>query len=68
MMPVTPTASVNVLACSMSPLGTEDFGSWRQIQTLTRDGLAGLRDTVTTRADAEGLGAHRLAVDIRFEP
>ena len=55
------------LACSMSPLGTEDFGSWRQIQTLTREGLASLRDTVTTLADAEGLGAHRLAVDIRFE-
>ncbi|HSG78060.1 MAG TPA: histidinol dehydrogenase [Acidimicrobiia bacterium] len=56
------------LACSMSPLGTEDFGSWRQVQTLTREGLAGLRSVVTTLADAEGLGAHRLAVDIRFEP
>ncbi|MDX1691307.1 MAG: histidinol dehydrogenase [Acidimicrobiia bacterium] len=56
------------LACAVSPLGTDDFGSWRQVQVLTREGLAGLRDTVTTLADAEGLDAHRLAVDIRFEP
>ncbi len=55
------------LARSMNPLGTEDFGSWRQVQTLTRDGLASLRPTVVALAEAEGLDAHRLAVEIRFE-
>ena len=55
------------LARSMSPLGTEDFGSWRQVQMLTREGLAALRPTVTTLAETEGLDAHRLAVEIRFE-
>jgi histidinol dehydrogenase len=54
------------LACSTSPLGVEDFGSWRQVQTLTHAGLAALRPTVSTLAAAEGLDAHRLAVEIRF--
>jgi len=55
------------LACSTGPLATEDFGSWRQVQRLTQGGLAALRPTVTRLATAEGLTAHRLAVDIRFE-
>ena len=55
------------LARSYGPLSVEDFGSWRQIQRLTRDGLASLRDTIATIATAEGLTAHRLAVDVRFE-
>ncbi len=55
------------LACSMSPLGVEDFGSWRQVQTLDRNGLTALRPTIRALADAEGLDAHRLAVDVRFE-
>ena len=33
----------------------------------TRDGLAGIRDTVATLATAEGLLAHRDAVTRRFE-
>lgn len=55
------------LARSASPLSTEDFGSWRQIQRLTRAGLEELRPTVVALADAEGLGAHRRAVEVRFE-
>ncbi len=55
------------LARSHGPLSVDDFGSWRQVQTLTEAGLASLRSTITALADAEGLGAHRLAVDIRFE-
>ena len=55
------------LARSYGPLSVDDFGSWRQIQELSRDGLASLRDTITTMATAEGLTAHRLAVEIRFE-
>ncbi|NQV06776.1 histidinol dehydrogenase [bacterium] len=55
------------LASALGPLGTEDFGSWRQVQRLTRSGLKALRPAVTTLASAEGLTAHRLAVDIRFE-
>ncbi len=55
------------LAGSHGPLSVEDFGSWRQVQELTQDGLASLRSTIATLAEAEGLTAHRLAVDIRFE-
>ena len=55
------------LARSYGPLGVEDFGSWRQVQTLTREGLGRLRPTIACLADAEGLTAHRLAADLRFE-
>lgn len=55
------------LAAAYGPLSVEDFGSWRQVQTLTREGLATLRPTISALATAEGLTAHRLAADIRFE-
>jgi histidinol dehydrogenase len=55
------------LACSRGPLSTEDFGSWRQVQTLTRPGLERLRGVVRALATAEGLTAHRAAVEVRFE-
>ena len=55
------------LAAACGPLSVEDFGSWRQEQHLTRDGLAAITDTITTLATAEGLTAHRLAALIRFE-
>jgi histidinol dehydrogenase len=55
------------LAAAYGPLSVEDFGSWRQVQTLTRDGLAALRPTIAALATAEGLTAHRLAAEIRFE-
>jgi len=55
------------LARSNGPLSVEDFGSYRQVQRITRDGLRRLQPTVSALAAAEGLTAHRLAVDIRFE-
>lgn len=49
------------------PLSVEDFGSWRQVQTLDRSGLAALAPTIRSLADAEGLTAHGMAADLRFE-
>lgn len=49
------------------PLGVADFGSWMQVQHITRDGLAALRPTISALAAAEGLTAHGLAADLRFE-
>ena len=54
------------LAAAYGPLSVEDFGSWRQVQEITREGLATLRPVVSAIAEAEGLTAHRAAVDIRF--
>ncbi len=55
------------LAAAYGPLGVEDCGSWRQVQTLTEEGLKTLRPTISSLAQAEGLTAHKLAADIRFE-
>ena len=55
------------LARAYGPLSVEHFGSWRQVQTLSAEGLGALRPTVSRLAEAEGMTAHRLAVDIRFE-
>lgn len=55
------------LAAAYGPLSVEDCGSWRQVQTLTETGLATLRPTIAALADAEGLTAHKLAAEIRFE-
>ena len=55
------------LARSYGPLSVEDFGSWRQVQELTRDGLNALRPTIEQLASVEGLTAHCLAVEVRFE-
>jgi histidinol dehydrogenase len=55
------------LARAYGPLSVEDFGSWRQVQTLTREGLASIRPTVGAIAAVEGLTAHRWSVDVRFE-
>jgi histidinol dehydrogenase len=55
------------LAAAYGPLSVEDCGSWRQVQTLTESGLAALRPTIGALADAEGLTAHKLAVEVRFE-
>ena len=53
------------LARSMNPLGFEDFGSWRQVQTMTEEGLDAIADTICTLATAEGLTAHRMSVEVR---
>lgn len=55
------------LARSYGPLGVEAFGKWVQVQRVSREGLASLRETVGRAAQAEGLAAHRAAVEIRFE-
>ena len=55
------------LARSHGPLGVQDFGSWRQVQTLTRSGLASIRPVIEELAGAEGLDAHRMAASVRFE-
>jgi histidinol dehydrogenase len=55
------------LAAGYGPLATEDFGSWRQIQTLTEDGLRSLAPSIRRLAEAEGLTAHAAAVDARLE-
>ena len=54
------------LAASYGPLATEDFGSWRQVQELTRAGLERLAPTIGTLASHEGLTAHAACVDIRL--
>jgi histidinol dehydrogenase len=55
------------LARAYGALGVESFGKWVQVQRVTREGLAAIRQTVAVVAEAEGLTAHRRAVDIRFE-
>ncbi|MCE2528203.1 MAG: histidinol dehydrogenase [Actinomycetia bacterium] len=54
------------LAACYGPLSVEDFGSWRQEQRLTRDGLAEILPIITRLADVEGFTAHRRAAEIRF--
>src|ERR1019366_6832038 len=55
------------LARSCGPLSVEQFGKFTQVQRVTRDGLAALRETIETLATVEGLHAHGAAVDVRFE-
>jgi histidinol dehydrogenase len=55
------------LAASYGPLSTEDFGSWRQVQQLTRGGLERLAPTINILAAHEGLTAHSACVTIRLE-
>ncbi len=54
------------LARSYGPLSVEDFGSWRQVQTLTRDGLIALAPTILAMARAEGFTAHANSVTARL--
>jgi histidinol dehydrogenase len=56
------------LARSCGPLSVEAYGRYSQVQRIDRVGLASLADTVRTLATAEGLTAHRNAVDARFRP
>ncbi len=61
---VLPTAGG---ARAYGPLSVEAFGRWMQVQRVTRDGLAAILPAVAAVAEAEGLTAHRRAVEIRFE-
>ena len=54
------------LARSSGPLSVEAYGRFSQVQRIDRDGLANLAPTIRTLATAEGLTAHRNAVDARF--
>jgi histidinol dehydrogenase len=54
------------LARSCGPLSVEAFGRYGQVQRIDRRGLEALADTIRTLATAEGLTAHRNAVDARF--
>ena len=55
------------LARSCGPLAVETYGKFNQVQRITREGLTGLRPAIRTLAEAEGLLAHRDAVEVRFE-
>jgi histidinol dehydrogenase len=55
------------LARAYGALGVETFGTFVQVQEVTREGLASIRQAVAAVAEAEGLRAHRQAVDLRFE-
>jgi len=55
------------LARASGALSVETFGKFVQVQRIDRDGLAGIRATIGTLAETEGLLAHRDAVEIRFE-
>ena len=55
------------LARACGPLAVESYGKFSQVQRITRQGLESLRPTITTLAEAEGLLAHRDAVEIRFQ-
>jgi histidinol dehydrogenase len=54
------------LARSCGPLAVEAFGKYSQVQRITREGLTALRGTIGALAEAEGLLAHRDAVEVRF--
>jgi histidinol dehydrogenase len=55
------------LARSSGGLAVEAYGKFVQVQRIDREGLASIRDSIATLADAEGLDAHRDAVLARFE-
>ena len=50
-----------------SGLSVDDFIKKPTFQYLSRNGLAGLKDTVITLAEAEGPPLHARAVRVRFE-
>ncbi len=54
------------LARGSGGLAVEAYGKFVQVQRVDREGLASIRETVATLAEAEGLLAHRDAVEIRF--
>ncbi|HXU85918.1 MAG TPA: histidinol dehydrogenase [Verrucomicrobiae bacterium] len=54
------------LARSADALAVEAFGRFTQIQRVDERGLAAVRETVGRLATAEGLTAHRNAVETRF--
>jgi histidinol dehydrogenase len=55
------------LARSCGALATDSYGKFVQVQRISREGLASIRDAVESVAEAEGLIAHKRAVEVRFE-
>jgi histidinol dehydrogenase len=55
------------LARSCGALSTESYGKFIQVQRISRAGLASIRDAVEAISEAEGLIAHKRAVELRFE-
>jgi histidinol dehydrogenase len=55
------------LARSCGALSTEAYGKFIQVQRITREGLTAIRDAVEAISEAEGLMAHKRAVELRFE-
>ena len=55
------------LARACGQLAVETFGKFNQVQRITREGLATLRPAIRALAEAEGLLAHRDAVEARFD-
>ncbi len=54
------------LARSCGALSVEHYGRFVQVQRISGPGLAALRATIGELAAAEGLFAHRAAVEVRF--
>jgi histidinol dehydrogenase len=54
------------LARGSGGLAVETYGKFIQVQRVSRQGLASIRETIGTLAEAEGLFAHRDAVERRF--
>jgi histidinol dehydrogenase len=50
-----------------SGLSVDDFIKKPTFQYLSKEGLAGLKDTVITLAEAEGLPIHAQAIRARFK-
>ena len=54
------------LARASGGLSVEAYGKFTQVQRVSEAGLASIRATVATLAEAEGLTAHRDAIESRF--
>jgi histidinol dehydrogenase len=55
------------LARSCGALAVESYGKYVQVQRISREGLSAIRGAVEAIAEAEGLIAHKRAVEMRFE-
>jgi histidinol dehydrogenase len=54
------------LARASGGLSVDAYGKYTQIQRVTEEGLASIRSSVAALAEAEGLLAHRDAIESRF--
>lgn len=61
---VLPTSGT---AKMFSPLSVDSFGKMMEVQKVSKNGLAKIRETIETLAEIEGLPAHRFSATVRFE-